>query len=277
MRRTLFSTSCTLAVVVFLSLTAAQCKKTVETKTDTITIRDTTVTVVTTDTSINLAKGLILYYPFNNNVTDSSGNQHNGTISGTLQYTTDKNNTTNGAALFNGTNSYITVADNGALAPASFTVSLQFYTTATTQQNLFSKLNFANANSITMALALFGNGPGYPKSASFGVRGSAVACGSFDPMSYSDVVYSMEDIQANKWYQIACVFDKGVEKIYLNGRLRNAITRDFQTPKQCTDAPVILGAWYQGSPYYYAGKMDEFRMYNRALNDTEIAQLGKGF
>jgi hypothetical protein len=276
MRRALFSTSCTLAVIIFLSITAAQCKKTVETKTDTLTIRDTTVTVVNTDTSVNLAKGLVLYYPFNNSVGDSSGNQRNGVISGTLQYTTDKNNMTNGAALFNGTNTYISVADNGGLSSTSFTVSAQFYTTATNQQTPFSKINFTTSNSISWGLALFGNSPGYAKSASFGVRGPAVACGSFDPMSNSDLVFSMEDIQANKWYHIACVFDKGVEKIYLNGRLRHAVTRDFTTPKQCTDAAVIVGAWYQGSPLYFAGKMDEFRMYNRALNDTEIAQLGKG-
>jgi hypothetical protein len=266
-----------MAVIIFLSLTAAQCKKTVETRTDTVTIRDTTVTVVNTDTSVNLTNGLVLYYPFNSNVNDSSGNQRNGVISGNLQYTTDKNNTANGAALFNGTNSYISVADNGALSPASFTVSAQFYATATTQQNLASKINFATSNSASWGLALYGNAPGYAKSATWAVRGSATACGVFDAISYSDLVYSMEDIQANKWYHIAVVFDKGVQKIYLNGRLRHAVTRDFQTPKQCTDASVILGAWYQGSPLYFSGKMDEFRIYNRALNDTEIAQLGKGF
>lgn len=277
MRKDLFIKSCPMAVIVFLSLMAAQCKKKIETKTETITIRDSTVIVVTKDTSVNLSKGLVLYYPFNNSVGDSSGNQHNGVISGTLQYTTDKNNAANGAALFNGTNSYITVVDNGALTSASLTVSMQFYATATTTQSLFTKLNFTNGNSVSGLLALFANAPDYPKSAVFGVRGPAGACGYYDPMDYSDMVYSMEDIQTNKWYHIACVFDKGVEKIYLNGRLRHAITRNFQTLKQCpVEAPVILGAWNQINPLYYSGKMDEFRMYNRALNDTEIAQLGKG-
>lgn len=275
MRKDLFIKSCPMAVIVFLSLMAAQCKKKIETRTETITIRDTTVVVVNNDTSVNLSKGLVLYYPFNNSVGDSSGNHRNGVISGTLQYTTDKNNAANGAALFNGTNSYITVVDNGTLAPSSFTVSMQFYATATTTQSLFSKLNFTDATNISWVLALFWNGADHPKSAGFGVRGSASSCGNFDPLDYSDMVYSMEDIKTNKWYHIACVFDKGVEKIYLNGRLRHAITRDFQTLKQCPD-PVILGALYQGSPLYYSGKMDEFRMYNRALNDTEIAQLGKG-
>ena len=276
MRKNLFIKSCSMAVIVFLSLMAAKCKKKIETKTETITIRDTTVIVANNDTSVNLRKGLVLYYPFNNSVGDSSGNQRNGVISGTLQYTTDKNNAANGAALFNGTNSYITVDDKGALAHASFTVSMQFYATATTTQSLFAKLNYTDATSLSGVLVLFENGPDYPKSAAFGVPRPPGACGVYEPINYSDMVYSMEDIQTNKWYHIACVFDKGVEKIYLNGRLRHAITRNFQTPNQCVDAPVILGAWNQGNPLYYSGKMDEFRMYNRALNDTEIAQLGKG-
>ncbi|HSU50556.1 MAG TPA: LamG domain-containing protein [Segetibacter sp.] len=229
------------------------------------------------DTSINLSKGLLVYYPFNNSAADSSGNQRNGTITGSLQYSTDKNNTVNGAALFDGTSTYITLTDNGSLSPSSLTVCGQFYSTTTAQQNVFSKVNPSNANSISWGLALFGNAPGYAKSASFGVRGTSVACGSFDPMSYSDLVYSMADIQTSQWYHVACVFDKGVEKIYLNGTLRHAITRDFQTPKQCSEASVMIGFWYQGAPFYYKGKMDEFRMYNRALNDQEIAQLGKGF
>ena len=274
MRKDLFFKSCSMAVIVFLSLMAAQCKKKIETKTE--TIRDTTVIVVNKDTSINLSKGLVLYYPFDNSVGDSSGNQRNGVISGTLQYTTDKNNAANGAALFNGTNSYITVVDHGGLDLASFSVSMQFYATATSTQILFAKLNFTDATSLSSVLALFGGFPDYPNSAAFGVRGSRIPCGFSDPISNSDMVYSMEDIQTNKWYHIACVFDKGVEKVYLNGRLRHAITRDFQTAKQCTDASVILGAWNQGNPLYYSGKMDEFRMYNRALNDTEIAQLGQG-
>jgi hypothetical protein len=274
MRKNLFIKSCSMAVIVFLSLMTAECKKKIETKTE--TIRDTTVIVVNKDTSVNLSMGLVLYYPFNNSVGDSSGNQRNGVISGTLQYTTDKNNAANGAALFNGTNTYITVADNGILSPASFTVSMQFYATATTTQSLFAKVNFTDATSLSGVLALFGNSPDYPKSAAFGVRSPFTPCGLEDFIEYSDMVYSMEDIKTNKWYHIACVFDKGVEKIYLNGRLRHATTRAFERPKQCPGTPVILGAWNQGNPLYYSGKMDEFRMYNRALNDTEIAQLGKG-
>lgn len=274
MRTAIFSTTASLAIIVFLSLMSAQCKKTVETKRDTITVRDTT--IVKTDTSINLSKGLLVYYPFNNNTNDLSGNQRNGVISGTLQYTTDKSSTANSAAQFNGS-TYISITDNGGLSPSSFTVCGQFYATTTSHQNVFSKINYSNANSIAWGLALFGNAPGYEKSASFAVRGTSVACGSFDPVSYSDLVYSMEDIKVNQWYHVACVFDKGVQKIYLNGTLRHAFTRDFQTPKQCTDAAVILGAWYTGSPLFFNGKIDEFRMYNRALNDMEIAQLGKGF
>lgn len=273
MRNGILGVAGLIAIVLFLSLPAARCTKTTETKHDTTIIT----TVVQVDTSVNLSKGLLVYYPFNNSVADSSGNKRNGTVSGSLQYTTDKNNNPNAAAQFDGTSAYILLKDSGSLSPASFTICAQLYATTTTHENVFSKINFTNSNSISWGLALFGGAPGYANSASFGVRGNAVACGQFDPMGYSDLVYSMVDILPNQWYHVTCVFDKGVEKIYLNGTLRNAITRSFTTPKQCTEASIVLGAWWQSDLLLFKGKMDEFRMYNRALNDVEIAQLGKGF
>jgi len=248
-----------------LILPFSRCTKTVETKTDTL--------IVKIDTSVNLQKNLLVYLPFNKNLADSSGNKNNGAKFGALKYTTDKNNTDSSAVLFDGTSAYILINDSGRLSPSSFTISAQVYCTSSTHQNVYSKINFSTSNTISWGLALFGGAPSYPNSASFAVLGNTVACGQFEPVAYSDLVYSMEDIQLNRWYNITCVFDKGVEKIYLNGTLRNAITRGFVTPKQCSEAQVVLGAWWQSDPLFFKGKMDEFRMYGRALNDTEIARL----
>jgi hypothetical protein len=158
------------------------------------------------------------------------------------------------------------------------TIAAQFYTDTAVWENLFSKINFSNSNSIVWGVTLYGgNGNPYPNSASFGLRGPDAACGQFDPISLSDLVYAMVDVQPKKWYQVTCVFDNGVEKIYLNGVLRNAITRSFTTAKQCTEASMVIGAFWQNDPYFFHGKMDEFRFYNRALNEEEIAQLGQGF
>jgi hypothetical protein len=281
MIKDLFKAVCLALAVICLPVIFSRCAKNTQKPNDTITtiIRDTTIdtSIVKVDTSINLGRGLVLYYPFSNNAGDSSGNHFNGSVFGGVTFTTDKNGNTNGAAQFDGSSGYILVTDNGTLSPASFTVATQFLVNTAVHQNIFSKINYTTATSASLGLSLFGGAPVYPNSASFAARGPSAACGQPDYVYDSDLVYSMQDIQVSQWYHIACVFDKGVEKIYLNGVLKNAITRGFVNPKQCSDAQLILGDWWQGDHFRFSGKLDEFRMYNRALNDLEIKQLAKGF
>ncbi len=233
---------------------------------------------ITTDTNVDLSKGLVVYYPFHGNAADSSGNHNDGTLMGNVQFTSDKDNHSNNAALFDGSSGYIQLDDAGNLSPANFSIALQFYTTDTVLQDLCSKINFSNSNSITWGLALFNYNTLYKDYASFAVRSPDSACGKFDPVQLDDLVYSMIPIEKETWYQLTCVFDEhGVEKLYLNGILHNAITRPFTQAKQCTDASILLGAWYQAAPLYFKGKIDEFRFYNRALNDEEAAALAQGF
>jgi hypothetical protein len=87
----------------------------------------------------------------------------------------------------------------------------------------------------------------------------------------------MENLLLNTWYQITCVFDQGKEKIFINGVIRNTITRPFAVSKQCTQSQLVFGAWWSGDPLFYNGKLDEVRIYNRALNYREIQQLAVGY
>ncbi|GGA82761.1 LamG domain-containing protein [Puia dinghuensis] len=258
-----------LLVLLFLfSVPFSRCTRSKTIITDTVALNN--------DTDVNLSKGLLVYYAFNNSLADSSGNGHNGTGGGNLRFTSDRNNNANGAVSFDGSSSYIMLKDSGSLSPGSLTVAVQFYTDTAVHESLFGKCDFSTANSIVWGATIFGEDP-YPNSVSFGVQGPSVACGQYDPFSHSDLVYSIVQIQPKKWYQVTLVFDGGVEKIYLNGVLRNAITKSFTTAKQCTDASMILGAFWRSNPYFFHGKMDEFRFYNRALNEEEIAQLSLGF
>ena len=240
------------------------------------TIIDTTIITIS-DTTIHLDRGLVLRYQFNNNLADSSGNHHDGVGFGNITYAPDRSNTPNTAVSFDGS-SYIKVPDDGKLSPANLTVALQLYVDVITAETIFAKANYDNSNSISWSAA-FANGGGdpYPNSPRFGVRGPDVACGQFDPMSNSDLVYSMVDVQTKKWYHLTCVFENGVEKLYLNGILRNAFTRTFTSAKQCTEASLMIGGFWKNNLLGFQGKMDDFRLYDRALNDHEIAQLGKGF
>ena len=89
-----------------------------ETKTGYITVNDSpTVSAgndqtvcpgdqVTLGTNSNLNNGLLVYYPFNGNANDNSGNTNNGTVSGSV-LTTDRFNNANSAYYFDGINDNI--------------------------------------------------------------------------------------------------------------------------------------------------------------------------
>ena len=55
---------------------------------------------------VNLNAGLVVYYPFNSNANDMSGNNINGTVTNAT-LTTDRNGTANSAYYFNGADTYI--------------------------------------------------------------------------------------------------------------------------------------------------------------------------
>jgi hypothetical protein len=78
------------------------------------------------------------------------------------------------------------------------------------------------------------------------------------------------------WYHVAAVFDAGAQrlKLYLNGNLDADKAVSYATVFQ-SNAPFMLGAnVIDGSPgQYYDGLMDEWRVYNRALSQSEIQAL----
>jgi len=158
-------------------------------------------------------------------------------------------------------------------------ISLQFYVTSTAHQTLIAKNNFADATGPVFGTSLFGgSGVGdQPYSANFAAHGPSVACGAPEAFTNDELVYTQGPIQINTWYQITFTFDKGVEKIYLNGVLCGALTRTFSTLKSCTQASFNIGSFWTGGKFLFQGKMDEIRVYNRALNRREIKMLAAGF
>jgi hypothetical protein len=68
------------------------------------------------------------------------------------------------------------------------------------------------------------------------------------------------------------VYNGTESKLYLNGKLVSKAkgTTTF-TPNE---TPVFFGRTQNSQyPYYFNGIIDEIRIYNRALNATEVAEL----
>jgi hypothetical protein len=97
-------------------------------------------------------------------------------------------------------------------------------------------------------------------------------------------------LEVNRWYHVAGTFDNGVLKVFVNGQLdgRNMFgaTRITYTPRMHTGpnpSVLYIGVRHNAheSPpnyqpdlmYPFSGIIDEVRIYNRALTDSEIRAL----
>jgi len=72
---------------------------------------------------------------------------------------------------------------------------------------------------------------------------------------------------AGTWYHIAGTYDGFKLKIYVNGILENTLYQ------QGTQRPASDFYFGNGWSVPFEGKIDDVRIYNRALSDQEIADL----
>ena len=80
-------------------------------------------------------------------------------------------------------------------------------------------------------------------------------------------------LSTNTWFHIAWRYTQatGEQAIYVNGTLDTSTTG--HAPLQGTSA-VLIGRW--GSGGYLTGMIDDARIYNRALTNSEIASIASG-
>lgn len=200
--------------------------------------------------------GGVALYQLNGDATDVSRN-YDGTAS----------NVTYGAgqfgqaAQFNGSNSYVLIADSPALRlTGDYTISFWFKTNSIGAiQRLVNKDN-ANDFSGGWALVL------EPDSSITWVHNN----GSTNQNWNTGV-----SITANTWYYVTAVYSdsNNLRSFYLNGSLQNTITTNTNVASE-TDV-LLFGAYGQSSPLgqYFNGSLDQVRIFNRALRPYEVEAL----
>lgn len=209
-----------------------------------------------------LTDGLMAYYQFNGNLLDSSGNGNNGTLQGSISYSTGM---LDSGAYFNGS-SYITVANSSSL-----TLNNQLTISAWVR---------VDAGSLNGASIL-----------QKGQSGTIWDYGLGTYSSYPSYRSSMSDWviweNANRndhygaFYLLTVVVNETTDNrphLYINGNeLIGTLTT--QGGGQTFDSDWIrqssLGVRIGiGHPNeYFKGVIDDLRVYNRALSSTEISQL----
>jgi hypothetical protein len=195
--------------------------------------------------------GLVAAYSFNEgngaSITDASGNGHTGTISGAIWSSEGKFGNT---LSFDGVNDRVTIPSSSLLnLTTGMTLETWVYpTTATNYRAIAVKLSGVDS------VYWFGVSPG-PKASIF-----------LAPSGAPEVALHSATLPLNTWSHISFTYNTGTLRLYLNGLLAGTITTASSLP--ASSDPLMVG----GDPWgqYFQGRIDELRIYSRALTQTEI-------
>jgi hypothetical protein len=192
---------------------------------------------------------LVAAYGFNEGsgtvVADGSGNGNNGTISGATWTTSGKYGN---ALSFNGNNALVTI-NNAASLQLTSGMTLEAWVYPTTVSNKWRDVIYK------------GNDNYYLEGSSNNSRRPALG-GTF-----GSPLYGTAPLTANTWTHLAGTYDGATMRLYVNG-VQVASRAQTGAIATSTNPLQIGGDSIHGQ--YFAGRIDEVRVYNRALSAAEI-------
>jgi len=234
------------------------------TTTPTNTVTPTQTTTPSSTPNAPVASNLRLYYDPSNPssysgsgtvINDLSGNGLNGTMSN-ITFTSPYFS-------FNGTSSQISVADNALLEPGSGDWSVEFWVNH----------SVISGSSRILIAKTDGGGPG---DWGYGLRNGSTGNTFMEVGNGTTSINSPSStLSINTWYQVVGVWTNVASNsitIYINGSLIGSNSHEFTSIKNTT-SPLYLGSFNGGQfSQWLNGRMGVVRMYNKALNASEVLQ-----
>jgi hypothetical protein len=205
--------------------------------------------------------GLVAYYPFDGNAKDMSGNNKHGIVSGAI-LTTDRSEKVNSAYSFDGQNSTYIQMGGSYLIPASdktFSTWVKY--------PLIPTNNYTHIFTIKNGLYFQILGSAYVSNKNVG---KLYLSDGGTTNNYLSKSYLNDD----KWHNITITINNVAKSasVYIDGQLDGTLS-NFTFNSTIGDF-TIGGINYTGNGgEAYIGKIDDFRIYNRALKSNEIALL----
>lgn len=213
-----------------------------------------------------LTNGLVAYYPFNGDANDAAGTNNGVVHSATLA--TDRFGLPNKAYSFNGTNAYI--ASTRPLQDlTNSTLSVWYYLGARTypkQYALFADSTTAGGYDFSAYLT-----PTDSTTNKYGIFVVAkdgfafVACTNATPQSLQLV---------DRWVHFTWTVSPTNSNIYIDGNLvASANVSGNNIGFHATSYLIGANNSNPSIDFFYSGLIDDVRIYNRALSESEVAQL----
>lgn len=221
----------------------------------------------------------IAYYPLNNSADDYSGNGNNGIINGGVTAVSDRFNNPCSALKFDGASGYIEVPNSTSLSSPQTAITI----------TAWYKLTNLNTTNYWLTIVCKGTvskesdeNPQYRLQAQQNRQVESNTCSNFTPSMSSTIslksTYARCDMDLNKhffepdvWHFYAATYDGSTMKCFMDGK--KIFEDNFSTTFTTNNSSLFIGKDEPGNNEYFNGCLDELKIYNSCLSETEIAKI----
>ena len=226
-------------------------------------------------------QGLVAFYPFSGSFENTAGTEIDPAENHGATFATDRFGNENSSAYFDGNEAYLEIPDNDAFSiPTTGALTISVWVSP-------EVLNFPNAEAGGY-VHWMGKGVPHQHEWAFRMYNKDLSQGQENrPNRMSAYAFNLEGglgsgsyvselVQENEWIHFVARYDVETNKITL---FKNGVLKDqddlyestYKVQVQNGTAPLRLGTRSQWS--YFQGRIDDLRIYNRALSENEILEL----
>ena len=196
---------------------------------------------------------LIAYYPFDGNANAKIGTL-NGTVSGAT-LSTGRNNESNTAYSFDGVDDYIEFGTGMLSGDGEFSILIWINTSSPSGRFLSQRNGGYNGQYFVDLLS-----------------DGKIRFGTYSNSNYKWTVTTSSALNDGNWHHLAFVQQDNGGKMYLNGSLDQTDNSNGKVNLLSTNK-TYLGKDGRNNSSFYTGKVDDLKIYNRALSASEIQTL----
>jgi len=205
--------------------------------------------------------GLLFYYPLDGNVDDASGNGEDGLISAST-FSIDRFSQ-EGYAYFNDSDNASGIANpTQYINPQEFTVTYWFKSNGAGPLNDYAVISCLADNTSGVSF-------NHDRAIRLSPNGTLVA--QIYP-GYGVFLSTSESFDDGKWHHLAICLstDRGFE-LFVDGSLKDSAPSETST--QTRNGYWRFGGLLVNGKNTFSGSLDDIRVYNRALNNSEVQEL----